>query len=76
MTDNPLNSLTDYSRFVAELLHRPIIERSTCLHASAFRYKEFLYHEEHPQDLETIRTATQQGKTWGVGFFGKAVKIS
>ena len=29
MTDNPLNSLTDYSRFVAELLHRPIIERST-----------------------------------------------
>ena len=29
MTDNPLNSLTDYSRFVAELLHRPIMERST-----------------------------------------------
>ena len=29
MTDNPLNSLTDYSRFVAELLHRPIIEGST-----------------------------------------------
>jgi hypothetical protein len=29
MTDNPLKSLANYSRFVAELLHRPTIERST-----------------------------------------------
>lgn len=29
MTENPLGSLTNYSRFVAELLHRPIVERST-----------------------------------------------
>ncbi len=29
MTDTPLNSLTDYSRFVADLLHRPTIKRST-----------------------------------------------
>jgi hypothetical protein len=29
MADTPLNSLTDYSRFVADLLHRPTIKRST-----------------------------------------------
>jgi hypothetical protein len=29
MTDTPPNSLTDYSRFVADLLHRPTIKRST-----------------------------------------------
>ena len=29
MTDNWLNSLTNYSRFVAELLHRPTVVRST-----------------------------------------------
>ncbi|MCK4390491.1 MAG: hypothetical protein KAV83_09680 [Desulfobacterales bacterium] len=29
MTDTSLNSLTDYSRFVAELLHRPTVVRST-----------------------------------------------
>ena len=29
MADNPLNSLTEYSRFVAEMLHRPTVERST-----------------------------------------------
>ena len=29
MTDSPLNSLTEYSRFVADLLHRPTVERST-----------------------------------------------
>lgn len=29
MTDNPLKSLANYSRFVAELLHRPTVERST-----------------------------------------------
>jgi len=32
MTDNPLKSLTDYSRFVAELLYRPTVERSTPHH--------------------------------------------
>ena len=29
MSDTSLNSLTDYSRFVAELLHRPTVVRST-----------------------------------------------
>ena len=29
MTDTSLNSLTDYSRFVAELLHRPTVVSST-----------------------------------------------
>jgi hypothetical protein len=29
MTDNPLKSLANYSHFVAELLHRPTVERST-----------------------------------------------
>ena len=29
MADNPLNSLTEYSRFVADMLHRPTVERST-----------------------------------------------
>ena len=29
MADNPLNSLTEYSRFVAEIIHRPTVERST-----------------------------------------------
>ena len=29
MTDNPLKSLRNYSRFIAELLHRPDVERST-----------------------------------------------
>ena len=29
MSENPLNSLASYSRFVAELLDRPIVQRST-----------------------------------------------
>jgi len=29
MTDHPLKSLANYSRFVAELLHRPTVEHST-----------------------------------------------
>lgn len=29
MPDNPLNSLSDYSRFVAELLNRPTVKHST-----------------------------------------------
>jgi Family of unknown function (DUF6516) len=29
MSDNPLKSLADYSQFVAELLNRPAVERST-----------------------------------------------
>jgi len=29
MTDNPLNSLAGYSRFVTDLLHRPTIKHST-----------------------------------------------
>jgi hypothetical protein len=29
MTDTPLNSLTDYSRFMADLLHRPTVKHST-----------------------------------------------
>lgn len=29
MTDEPLSSFSHYSRFVAELLHRPPVERST-----------------------------------------------
>jgi len=29
MRDNPLKSLADYSRFIAELLDHPIVERST-----------------------------------------------
>lgn len=35
MTDNPLESLTNYSRFVAELLHRLPVERSTVVVWSA-----------------------------------------
>lgn len=29
MSNNPLKSLTEYSRFVVELLNRPTVERST-----------------------------------------------
>lgn len=29
MTDEPLRSLATYSRFVAEVLYRPTVERST-----------------------------------------------
>jgi hypothetical protein len=29
MTDNPLKSLAEYSRFIAELLNRPTVEHST-----------------------------------------------
>ena len=29
MTDNPLESLPNYSRFIAELLNRPMVEHST-----------------------------------------------
>ena len=36
-----------------------------CLQRSVFRYKDFFYQEEKPEDLEAIRTATQQGKAWG-----------
>ena len=38
MTDNPLKSLTHYSRFVAELLHRSTVERSTVAVWSDSRY--------------------------------------
>ena len=38
MTDNPLKSLTNYSRFVAELLHRPTVDRSTVAVWSDSRY--------------------------------------
>jgi len=38
MADNPLKSLTDYSRFVAELLRRPSVERSTVAVWSDSRY--------------------------------------
>ena len=38
MTDDPLKSLTTYSRFVAESLHRPTIERSTVAVWSDSRY--------------------------------------
>ena len=35
------------------------------LHTSAFTYREFFYKEERPEDLQTIRLATQQGRAWG-----------
>ncbi len=38
MTYNPLKSLVNYSRFVAELLHRPTVERSTIAVWSDSRY--------------------------------------
>ena len=38
MTDEPLSSLSHYSRFVAELLHRPPVERSTVSVWSASPY--------------------------------------
>jgi len=38
MTDNPLKSLANYSRFVAELLHRPTVEHSTVAVWSASPY--------------------------------------
>jgi hypothetical protein len=38
MTDEPLKSLTSYSRFVAELLHRPSVEHSTVAVWSDSRY--------------------------------------
>ena len=38
MTDNPLKSLTNYSRFVAGLLHRSTVERSTVAVWSDSRY--------------------------------------
>ena len=36
-----------------------------CLNSYAVRYKQFFYQEEHPQDMEAIRRATQQGKACG-----------
>jgi len=38
MADNPLKSLTNYSRFVAELLNRPTVEHSTVAVWSDSRY--------------------------------------
>lgn len=38
MTDNSLKSLANYSRFVAEFLHRPAVERSTVAVWSDSRY--------------------------------------
>ena len=38
MSNNPLKSLVNYSRFVAELLHRPTVERSTIAVWSDSRY--------------------------------------
>lgn len=38
MADNPLRSLTDYSHFVAELLSRPSVQRSTVTVWSVSRY--------------------------------------
>ncbi len=38
MTDNPLKSLTNYSRFVAELLNRPTVVHSTVAVWSDSRY--------------------------------------
>ena len=38
MADNPLKSLTNYSRFVAELLHRSTVEHSTVAVWSESRY--------------------------------------
>jgi hypothetical protein len=38
MADNPLTSLTDYSRFVIRLLQRPSVELSTVAVWSASRY--------------------------------------
>jgi len=38
MSDNPLKSLVNYSRFVAELLHRPTVGRSTIAVWSDSRY--------------------------------------
>ena len=38
MVDNPLKSLANYSRFVAELLRRPSVERSTVAVWSDSRY--------------------------------------
>lgn len=38
MPYNPLKSLVNYSRFVAELLHRPTVERSTIAVWSDSRY--------------------------------------
>ena len=38
MTDHPLKSLVNYSRFVAESLHRPAVERSTVAVWSDSRY--------------------------------------
>ncbi len=38
MTDNALKSLTHYSRFVAEALHHPTVERSTIAVWSDSRY--------------------------------------
>ncbi len=38
MSDNPLQSLADYSHVIAELLDRPTIERSTVAVWSTSRY--------------------------------------
>ena len=38
MTDHPLKSLANYSRFVAELLHRSAVKRSTVVVWSDSRY--------------------------------------
>jgi hypothetical protein len=38
MTENPLKSLGDYSRFVADILHRPTVKQSTIAVWSDSRY--------------------------------------
>jgi hypothetical protein len=49
MTGNPLSSLGDYSRFVAELLNRPKIDRSTVV---VWKEERLFWYDDfpHPDD--------------------------
>ena len=56
MPDNPLQSLANYSRFVAEMLHRPTVVRSTVVVWPASPYTGMAEGDKHvPPDIKHHR---------------------
>ena len=55
MADNPLKSLASYSRFVAELLDRSTVLRSTVVGLFAMLFLAFFleYVQRHRSELES-----------------------
>lgn len=61
MIDNTLKSVSNYSRFVAELVHRPTVERSTLVVWPESRYSDpnlastFPHHKHVLPDIKHNR---------------------